>query len=179
MPPALIKRCPREPFSKPESKESAYSPYTLTYISPKATWEKSVKLATVWLVDPSTSQEMTRFCSAYYIRKIWHWDTWPKKWWVQSHILPHLVYANHWGNVWLWLKPSQTFYISFSNKKNGGSVYPRDTISRELQASTIKCKFLSVLVPLWPHTLAATYPTVIGPITAHTYKVTKREPCQM
>ena len=28
-------------------------------------------------------------------------------------------------------------------------------------------------------TLTATYPTVIGSITTHTYKVTKREPCQL
>lgn len=40
MPPALIKRCPREPFSKPESKELAYGLCTLTYISPEASQER-------------------------------------------------------------------------------------------------------------------------------------------
>lgn len=30
-----------------------------------------------------------------------------------------------------------------------------------------------------PHTLAATHPTVIGSITTHTYKITKRTPCQL
>ena len=79
MPPVLIKRCPREPFSKPESKESAYSACTLTDVSPEATREKPVKLATGWPVDPSRSQEGTRICSAYCITKRRHWDIWPKK----------------------------------------------------------------------------------------------------
>lgn len=128
---------------------------------------------------PSTSQEMTRFLLCLLYKKKMALGHLAKE--VgnpEPYSSPSGLYQplSHCASL---VKPSQTLHISFSIRKNGGSVYPRNIISKELQASTIKCKSWSVLMQLWPRTLAATYPTVIGPVTAHSYKVTKRESCQM
>lgn len=135
MPPALIKRCPREPFSKPESKESAYSACTLTDVSPEATWEKPVKLATRVACgrkhEPREDQIL--FCPLH------NRET------TLGHLAEKAILTTE-SLCGLGQNPPKPSTSVPPSRRMERSVYPRDVMSQGVWASGMKCKSWSVLV---------------------------------
>lgn len=143
---------------------------------PRTHKKGAVRLLARWRVGPSTSQELTKFVL-------------PATWERDGIAMP----GQRYGDSRTKFYPMESMLTTESlcdfaaNSLKATSVSPSrrmEMVNGSEDAVSKGSGLAQQSVPpagswwWWPHTLAATYPTVIGSITTHTYKVTKREPCQ-